>query len=167
MKHEAFKQQIKQVNEQFHVVQTEGTTEVHWIYGGFDVYEKANRKPQYTSPKKQVGHFFKRMISEEETNNQPLYHIIAEISEVNEHVVHLTLDASRIPENMRRTVLPVITEYVQTRLDDRKADLGPSEPVVKSADEIRKERRAQNELTPHETTSDLRVSVKKPEKGDK
>lgn len=166
MKIEAFKQHIKDVNEQFHVVQTAGTTEVHWVYGGFDVYEKSSRKPQYQENNKGIKRRFKKFFDEEEANNQPLYHVIAEISEENEHVVSLNLDASRIPENMRRLVLPVVSEYVQTRLDDREEKRNDSTPIVKTGEEIRQERRAKKQETEAVKGTLIEPPKTNPEKGD-
>lgn len=144
MKHEEFIKAIKEVSEQFHVVKTEGVTEVHWIYGGFDLYEDSglqttqfNRTPETTVKPK--GPFSKSK-TKEPVINSPKYHVIAKISETQNHVLYIDISADKLPEKMRRRVLPVITEYAVTpneSRNDRPESLGV---IVKSGDELRKER---------------------------
>ena len=159
MKHSLFNQHIKDINEQFHVVQTNGTTEVHWIYGGFDIYERAQRRPQFQEPKrkgftKKIKSFF----DDADDAEQPLFHIIAEISEEREHVVHLDLDAQRIPEKMRRRLLPLVAEYVATPLAERGETIQSADVVIQSGDDIGKER--------HQAKVEAETKAKRAEKSE-
>lgn len=161
MKIQAFKDAIKEANEQFNVIQTDGVTEVHWIYAGFDLYEEVKRHPQYKaddSNKTRVRGLFGTKETIEE-DRQPQFHVIAKISEEREHVLELQLDASQMPERMRRLVLPIITDYTSTPIDERvEIDIPTPEPKVASAGELRKQHREKKqrnekdvkELTPIE-----------------
>lgn len=164
MKHEQFKQLVKDANEQFNIVRTEGVTEVHWIYAGFDLYEKTSRHPHRAAEPASSSKRFGGLMPSKSENvldkyDAPKYHVIAEISEQREHVVQLQLDASQVPERMRRAVLPIIVEYVSTPLSERaESESVSEEPTVKSAEELRKAAREakakQQSTTPIESKGD-------------
>jgi len=141
-----FKFKIKDLSDQFHVVQVDDKTEVHWIYGGFDIYEAAQKHPYRVHKSTGIKHLSDRMkqwISSED--NEPMFHVIAEISEVDEHAVAMDISPYHLPEHMRKRVAPLIAAYVATPLTDRTQRIQATiEPQVESGFEKRQREKNEN-----------------------
>lgn len=144
MYYSMLKYKIKDLSEQLHVTQNNRQTEVHWIYGGFDVYESLQKNPRIISSKKnpigRVANHMKEWISDEDS--EPMYHVIAEISETREYTVLIDMDPAELPAEMRKKTIPLIASYGATPINERTPRIRATvEPHVESGSERQSSRR--------------------------
>lgn len=128
----ALENQLKDVNEQWHIAltQTDTVTEVRWVYGGFDIYEYTSAQPTYRKTRQStLSQIVSSVTTPRSRTNKPMYHVIAQISEVREHDACIELNASELPADMRYRVLPILSDYISTKLNDRRYD-DTAEPQV-------------------------------------
>lgn len=140
MHYSLLKYKIKDLSEQLHVTQNGEQTEVHWIYGGFDVYESLQKNPRIISSRKnpigRMASHMKEWISNEDS--EPMYHVIAEISETQEHTVLIDMDPAESPAEIRKKTIPLIASYGATPINERTPRVQATvEPHVESGHEKR------------------------------